>query len=220
MHSESKTPKYTERNKGLRKLLSSPIIYEALQSLVGSSRKARQWFLSEHIRAEPGMTVVDVGCGPGRFRKELPESLDYFGFDPSAAYIATAKKSGGDGEYLMGTMTDFMKTHGEALAGKVDLVTCNGVLHHVDRAEMDEILESSLRLLSPGGRFTAIDPVFLAWQDAASRWIIGQDRGTSILTDLEWRELLDRHFPRASVRITTRLTKIPYTHALLTGWVE
>jgi SAM-dependent methyltransferase len=165
------------------------------------------------------MIVVDVGCGPARLRALLPPDLEYFGFDPNPDYIANARRTT-DGTFSVGTMNDFMQAYGEALAGRVDLVTCMGVLHHVSPDEMDEILFTARRLLRPGGRFVALEPVLLAWQDAASRWVVGQDRGTSILDDVEWRELLDRHFPRAQVRVTTHLLRIPYTHALLTAWAD
>ncbi len=214
----NRTEYIPERNAGLRRFLGTAWVYQAFQSLV-ISRRARQWIVSDHIRPAAGMIVVDVGCGPARLRTQLPPDLEYFGFDPNPDYIKTARRTA-NGTFSVGTIKDFIQANGKALAGRVDLVTCMGVLHHVSSESMDEILTAARCLLRPGGRFVAIEPVFLACQDAASRWVLRQDRGTSILNDVEWRELLDRHFPRAQVRVTTHLLRIPYTHALLTGWAD
>jgi hypothetical protein len=93
-----------------------------------------------------------------------------------------------------------------------------GVLHHVSGEQMDEILEGAAALLKPNGRFCALEPAFLAKQDFLSTWVLKQDRGTSILFDVEWQRLLAKHFRIGEVQITNNLLRIPYVHALLTAW--
>jgi 2-polyprenyl-3-methyl-5-hydroxy-6-metoxy-1,4-benzoquinol methylase len=206
----------TERNLGLRSVLAKPWIYDAFQAAVGAS-SSRKWLAKNHIRPESGMTVVDVGCGTGEWRRELPQEVQYFGFDPSASYIHSAQQSH-TGSFMAGTIREFLDAHAAELAGKVDLVTCMGVLHHVSGEQMDEILEGAAALLKPNGRFCALEPAFLAKQDFLSTWVLKQDRGTSILFDVEWQRLLAKHFRIGEVQITNNLLRIPYVHALLTAW--
>ena len=119
---------------------------------------------------------------------------------------------------MAGTIREFLDAHAEQLSGQVDLVTCMGVLHHVNTSQMDEILEGAACLLKPNGRFCGIEPAFLAKQDFLSTWVLKQDRGTSILMDVEWQRTLARHFRIAEVQVTNNLLRIPYVHALLTVW--
>ncbi|HQZ64038.1 MAG TPA: class I SAM-dependent methyltransferase [Planctomycetaceae bacterium] len=206
----------TERNTGFRSLLTHASLYNAFQTLVGA-KSARRWIVSHHIRATEGMTIVDIGCGTGSLRANLPSRINYYGFDPNSSYIEAAKAKY-EGEFLAGVMSDFMRVHGEQLIGQVDLVTCMGVLHHLDSSQMSETLSASSRLLRPGGRFVGLEPAFLAKQDLLSLWVLKQDRGTSILADAEWQRLLLKSFSRSDVQITNNLLRIPYIHALLTGW--
>lgn len=206
----------TERNSGLRSILAKPWVYNAFQIAVGAGA-SRNWISTHHVRAESGMTIVDIGCGTGEWRSKLPEAIDYFGYDLSADYIAAAKGRH-NGDFLAGTMKDFLAARGEDLAGRVDLVTCMGVLHHVNHEEMTEILNGAALLLKPNGRFCGLEPAFLAKQDFLSTWVLKQDRGTSILFDVEWQRLLARHFRTGEVQVTNNLLRIPYVHALLTVW--
>src|SRR4029450_2731751 len=48
----------------LSPILSSPVLYLAYQTLVGGLR-ARQKCIAEHVRPTSGLTVLDIGCGPG-----------------------------------------------------------------------------------------------------------------------------------------------------------
>ena len=100
----------TERNSGLRSILARPWVYNAFQKAVGSGA-SRNWISTHHVRAESGMTIVDIGCGTGEWRSKLPEAIDYFGYDLSADCIAAAKGRH-KGDFLAGTMKDFMAVHG------------------------------------------------------------------------------------------------------------
>ncbi len=205
----------SERNDGLRSLLSVSWIYETFQNAVGQP-DAHPWLLENLWKIRPGMTVVDVGCGPARLRALLPEDIHYFGFDPNPSYIAKAKSSL-TGNFTVGVMPDFLEHHGAALLGKVDAVLCSGVLHHLTRDQMAEVLEGGRRLLKPGGRFLAIEPCYLVRQDPWSRWVINRDRGCNILHDHEWRSAFQAHFGQVDVRVANHLLRIPYMHSLITG---
>ena len=70
---------------GLRAILSFAAIYNFLQWVVGSSSGRRE-FVRCHVRAEPGQTVLDIGCGTADLLAYLPQ-VAYYGFDSSAQYI-------------------------------------------------------------------------------------------------------------------------------------
>jgi len=203
----------TERNHGVRAFLARSAGYDLFQRLVGS-RPATHWLVEHFWKPVEGTTVVDIGCGSGTLRKFLPESIKYHGFDPNPDYIETARANN-EGSFHLGTMPTFLAECGVDLEGSVDLVLCWGVLHHVDPTASHEILAGARRLLRTGGRFTAVEPAFLARQDRISRWILRQDRGTGILADIEWLRLVQEHFHDVEMQVTNRLLRIPYTHALL-----
>lgn len=172
--------------------------------------------MDSHYQIKPYDVVVDVGCGPGNFADKLEYPCRLYGFDPSEKYIATAK-SRGRGDYFVGGMKEFLAEYGSQLEGQVDVVVSNGVLHHVSPEQIDEILAGAMTLLRPGGRFVALEPVWLEKQDWRSRFVVGLDRGQSIFMDHQWAAIMRRHCPSTEVKVLNSLLRIPYTHVLLTG---
>jgi SAM-dependent methyltransferase len=173
--------------------------------------------MNEHFRPQTGFRIVDVGCGPGNRTDDLPKDCELFGFDPNEGYITDAKRNY-VGTFILGDMRRFLDLHGNELEGSVDLIICCGVLHHVSIDEISEILAGSKLLLKEGGRFAAIEPTRLQKQDCFSRFLVNQDRGQNVLMDYEWADQLRRHFSVYEMRVVNRLLRIPYTHALMTGW--
>ena len=57
-----------------------------------------------------------------------------------------------------------------------------------------------------------LEPTFLEHQSGISRWLLNQDRGKGIRTQLEWQQLFTAHFPNSSVAVITSLYRIPYIH--------
>ena len=84
----------TSKNRVLTRMgsvLESPRVYLAYQWLVGGLR-ARHKCIREYIPPEPGLTVLDIGCGPGYVITDFREPV-YHGFDISPQYITTARNS-------------------------------------------------------------------------------------------------------------------------------
>lgn len=204
-----------ENNSGLQRFLGKSAIYRAFQSLVGAGA-AGAWLAEHFWKVEEGMVVVDVGCGPADLRRMLPERISYYGFDPNREYIETAVRTT-DGSFTVGGMSDFLHERPE-LAGTVDLVICTGVMHHLTSEQMDELLSGVSRLLKSGGRFSALEPTWLARQDRLSKWVLSKDRGKNILFDFEWRNEVSRYFEDVEVRVVNRLIRIPYMYVLITAW--
>ena len=68
-----------------RRLLKSPTAYRLLQSTLTRHRHQVE-FVERYVKPEPGMSVVDIGCGPGDLFSLLPD-VNYVGFDMSVRPI-------------------------------------------------------------------------------------------------------------------------------------
>jgi SAM-dependent methyltransferase len=130
-------------------------------------RTRAQLFASKRDRPWPGMrraldelpspprTILDVGCGHGRFAQLLRErgsSASYWGVDASAELIAIARAR----RDLIGgarfSRADVIEDASRVPRGPFDLIAMFGVIHHVPaepaRAELLRVLADRL---APGG---------------------------------------------------------------------
>jgi len=87
--------------------------------------------------------VLEIGCGEGRFRANLPLTCEYRGVEPSA-----------EAGRLAATVLDavLVGTYGEVAAGLpahyFDLVICNDVIEHMP--DHDAFLEAIKQKMAPG----------------------------------------------------------------------
>lgn len=107
-------------------------------------------FLVEHLGLEPGMRVLDVGCGPGRHAHELARrGIEVHGVDISQAFIEVARTKApprATFERLDARTMDF--------AGEFDAVIClcQGAFGLMTAGGEDElVLANMARALVPGG---------------------------------------------------------------------
>jgi ubiquinone/menaquinone biosynthesis C-methylase UbiE len=105
-------------------------------------------FLIDALGLEPGMRVLDVGCGPGRHTHALARrGLDAVGVDISERFVELAR-DGGPGR--------FERVDARALPfdGEFDAVIslCQGGFGLLMGTEDDQALRNMARALKPGGR--------------------------------------------------------------------
>jgi SAM-dependent methyltransferase len=110
-----------------------------------------------HLVAElEPRSLLDVGCGDGRFlleaRRRFPRT-ELLGVDPSARAIALARGMDPQGEYLCGKLDD-----PELDSRTFDAITLLEVLEHIPPKELARFRGSLLRRLEPGGRVIVTVP--------------------------------------------------------------
>ncbi len=88
--------------------------------------------------------VLEIGCGSGGFRENLPADCEYWGIEPVAAPAANAAKR--LSRVLQGT---FVEVRRELPAGYFDLVVCNDVIEHMP--DHDAFLQQIKQHVAPGG---------------------------------------------------------------------
>lgn len=200
---------------GLHSVLSGSRIYSAVQS--GIVRPDMPDRLRAQFFPELGTTftdVLDVGCGPATFlaQHESTGKLSYTGFDPNPRYIAKARARFPSAELHVGTVGTLQHT----IDGFFDLVVAQGVLHHLDDAEVKRVAAFASTHLRPGGRLVTIDPVLVPGQHPVAKLLARADRGKHVRTCEEYASLLGEPFrPRAvSGVVVSGLLRVPYNHAV------
>jgi SAM-dependent methyltransferase len=194
---------------GIRAILSHPLAYKMFQKLM-SPPEVRQNFVSEFICPQAGMKVLDIGCGPADILDDLP-AVNYFGFDISAAYIASAQSRFiGRGQFNC----KLLEHDDLASMPKFDVVLALGLLHHLDDCEVDGLLRLAAAALRPDGRLVTIDPVLDQGQNSLARFLVKRDRGQNVRSRVGYEQLARAVY--ASVRAEVRhQVWVPYSHCMM-----
>lgn len=196
---------------GIRSILSFPLVYRALQNLLGAGH-VRKILSEEYIQAAPGDILVDVGCGPADILEHIHVPIRYYGFDLSQAYIdAALARRDERGSFRCADIT---------LLPIEDIPPCQiamaiGLLHHLDDDDARRLFANLHERLALGGRLITFDCAYWADQSPVARYFINQDRGQNVRWGEQYRELATSFF--SNVRLIRRddLLNIPYSHAIL-----
>lgn len=145
----------------------SRAFYDERAEAFDASRIDLPWPGWKRLRAllpEARASVLDIGCGNGRFAAWLAEAgdaFDYVGTDASEALLAAARERVAPGLVEAGcdvrfVAQDFLASPNEPGAelpdGPFSLVTLMGVLHHVPgRQTRAGLVEAAAARLAPGG---------------------------------------------------------------------
>jgi len=128
------------------------------QSLVVSSLGGSKFIVDcfiEKMGGVDGKTILDAGCGKGRFTEALAEAgADYVvGVDPVPMFIEEAnnlKNQHFPTEYMC-SLTSEMPLED----GRFDAIICSEVIEHIPHPE--KVFEEFKRVLKPGGMLLVFD---------------------------------------------------------------
>jgi SAM-dependent methyltransferase len=191
--------------------LTHASIYEAVQRLMGADALRRD-FARDHVRAQPGDRVLDIGCGPAHLLAHLPD-VEYIGWEPNPAYVATARRTyAARGVFYVGL---FGPEQARSLP-PVDIAIVSAVLHHMDDAQARELFALLRRILKPGGRVVTLDNVFIDRQNPIARLLISLDRGRHVRTADGYKKLAGDVFEHVNSTVVERAFP-PYTYCFMTA---
>lgn len=109
----------------------------------------------EQLEGLPFDSLVDFGCGDGRFLEEVARrhpSAELLGVDHSERAIAFARAFSPDLEFRAVNLID------EGLDDRFDVVTCIEVLEHIPPPEVEGVVQSAHRCLTEGGHLIVTVP--------------------------------------------------------------
>jgi SAM-dependent methyltransferase len=196
---------------GLLGWLKIPSVYNLFSAAVGGN-VLRRSLIRNHVRAHPGDKVIDIGCGSAQVLRYLPD-VDYIGIDINADYIAFARRTyGSRGTFLVG---DTKSLRGEPRFKNADVVMAFGLLHHLDDEEAADCLQFAYEALKVNGRFVCHEACWIPNQGAFSKYIMSVDRGRSIRTEEEYRQLAGKIFNKVDAFVNTNPLRIPYVTIVL-----
>jgi cyclopropane fatty-acyl-phospholipid synthase-like methyltransferase len=183
--------------------------YRALMRAFGSTR-ARQLYVNEYVRVAPGMRVLDLGCGPGDILTAMPD-VEYVGVDIHEPYVRAARRRFPRATFVLSSVEDLPVARYTGF----DRVLGTGVLHHLNNASAQHLLEVAARALSPGGAFVALDPCWDRGQSMISKALVSRDRGLFVRSAEQYVALARQVFPSVNARVLHDLLRIPYTLCVL-----
>ena len=202
-----------ERTGGPWRLLSFPGVYSRLQNRL-AVRGARAEIAARYIRARPGDTVLDIGCGPADILDYLPPVI-YVGADLNASYLAAARQRFRDvqprARFVEMDVRGLSKEWGSAF----DLVLAQGLLHHFRDDQALELLRTAATMMKPAGRLITVDPAFTPEQGVIARLLIANDRGRFVRSPEGYGDLARQAFSRVDLHIRHDLLRLPYTHLIM-----
>lgn len=198
-----------EKKSGIHALLSSAVIYNLFQRLVGAEAVRRE-VVARFIRPRPGDRVFDIGCGTGEWYPFLGP-VNYEGIDASADYITSAQRKFPTGRFTCARI----ELRPADSTSAVDIAIAIGVLHHLSDKESAHLVRVGAAALKKGGRFITLDPCFDMSQSAWARFIIRRDRGKNIRTVAGYTALASPVFSAVQPTLWLDPLRIPYTYCVL-----
>ncbi|MBW2290926.1 MAG: class I SAM-dependent methyltransferase [Deltaproteobacteria bacterium] len=119
--------------------------------------------------ADRSISVLDVGCGNGRFASfledELGQPFRYLGLDSSSALLSHARGAGDSPSYIEFAQREILDSTVQLVpaGSRYDLIALFGVLHHVPaEASRRDLLQRLISQLTVGGIL-----IVTAWQFGA-----------------------------------------------------
>jgi len=166
--------------------------------------------VNEYIQPTPGCSVLDVGCGPAAIL-DLLHDVNYIGLDHNPNYIATAKnKYGSKGTFICAGV-DQLNDYGLKTFDRIIIL---GVMHHLDDAQLTQLMMSLKDRLNHGGILITFDVAFEDKQNLIAKLLAKNDRGKFVRTKEQYLEFINSAFKVDQADLRHNLLRVPYTHVL------
>jgi 2-polyprenyl-3-methyl-5-hydroxy-6-metoxy-1,4-benzoquinol methylase len=193
----------------MRGLLDSAYIFNLFEKLAGTGG-ARRRFVNDFIIPFDNAFILDIGCGTGAIIDHLPEKVNYVGFDLSFKYIDYAKdKYKTKGEFYC---EDINLNISDLQLNTFDFVISIGVVHHLNNAEVEILLNKAKKYLKPGGKLITMDPVYVQNQYKISKFMMDNDRGDYIRNISGYKALFSEVFDKTDDCVVDNMLIYPYNH--------
>ena len=114
-------------------------------------------------RLKPANDLLDLGCGTGQmFLRYAHLAQNIIAVDHSAEMLAVAARKAkaaelGNVSFVNQDLGEFLDMNRQL---QVDLVTCVGVLHHLNQETLAEVLTKIHSILTPRGQLVLAEPIF------------------------------------------------------------
>lgn len=202
----------SQSNSGVYKFLNFSVVYNAWQFFVGG-KKARTTIAQKYIKAKPGESVLDIGCGTGSLFELMGKDVNYVGYDISEKYIDFAKNKYKDCPNARFYCTKVNEM--ELYEKDFDVVIAIGILHHLDDNEAARVVELAFKHLREGGRFVLMEPAWIDNQNSVAKFMLQIDRGKAIRKVEGYTKLFEPYFKSYTAVIDSNLFNVPYTSCII-----
>ena len=200
--------KTTHINTGVRKILESPFVFNAFNSIIGVKSYMRK-FCNKHYNSDKEMKMLDIGCGTCDILNYLNSNIDYYGFDFEESYINQAKqKFGSRGSFYHERVGQDLR---EDWLGSFDLINAHGLLHHLSDKDSDMLFTTAFKYLKKGGKFVTADTTYHDSQGAFTRWLVSKDRGQNIRKPNQYLKIASNQFKIVDSYVMDDYLNIPYS---------
>ena len=202
----------SHKTSGILKIIDLSYIYDLIQFIAGSPRGSKKFLepvieFSKHIK---NVRILDIGCGTGQIVKYLPKNVSYIGWDFNSNYINKAQNLFGK-KNINFVCLDINDSSPKS-KDKYDFVFLGGVLHHLDDISAKKLFQTVIDNLDTNGTLLTVDPTFITNQNRIAKFIISQDRGKSVRTSLEMKNIQKEYFSTIDHNLINNLGNIPYDH--------
>ena len=191
------------------KFLEISSVYAKLMGFL-LAPKTYTTLVNEYIQPTTGCSVLDVGCGPATILDFLP-NVKYIGLDHNPNYIATAtRKYGSKGTFICAGV-DQLNDYGLKTFDRIIIL---GVMHHLDDAQLTQLMIALKDRLNNGGVLITFDVAFEDRQNLVAKLLAKNDRGKFVRTKEQYLEFINSAFNVEQADLRHDLLRIPYTHLL------
>jgi SAM-dependent methyltransferase len=196
--------------RGLYRLTQIPRFYKAIPYLL-ARRDALRGFAEDAVGPVAGRAVLDLGCGPGTMCPYL-EGARYKGVDLNPDHVVAAREKFGHFEFHCSDAGSFLAS----TPAKYDVVLMIGLLHHLDDAQLVDVMRGCRKVLNANGRLITLDPTFEERQNPIAYLLARLDSGRNVRRPDQYLKLTQQVFPDASITVRRDLLRLPYSHAVMT----